>query len=111
MSGGSLDERLRWRQSGDGYFGDVFRVDKAEPVELVERWLGELTGAVVWPEALGYVHGDLRPNNLLRGGGDHLKLADFDCAEKVGESRAGMRRLGRGFWGRTLMRREEGGAR
>jgi atypical protein kinase C zeta type len=36
------------------------------------------------------VHGDLRPDNLLLDGGDHLKLVDFDCAEKIGtESRGG----------------------
>ena len=89
MSGGSLHDRLRSHQIRDGYFGKVLRVEKTEPVGLVEQWLRELSGAVVWLEALGYVHGDLRPSNLLLDGGDHLKLADFDCAKRVGEPSSG----------------------
>ncbi|KAI1135643.1 kinase domain-containing protein [Hypoxylon sp. FL0543] len=89
MSGGSLDARLRSNQIRDGYFGKVLRVVKTEPVELVKRWLKELCSAVVWLESLGYVHGDLRPANLLLDERDHLKLADFDCAEKVGTSSSG----------------------
>ncbi|KAI1499840.1 kinase domain-containing protein [Biscogniauxia marginata] len=89
MSGGSLDDRLKSHQVRDGPFGKVLRVDKAEPVELVERWLRELCGAVVWLESLGYVHGDLRPSNFLLDRGDHLKLGDFDCAEKVSEPSSG----------------------
>ncbi|KAI0836104.1 hypothetical protein F5Y06DRAFT_274186 [Hypoxylon sp. FL0890] len=45
----------------------------------------ELCRAVLWLESLGYIHGDLRPNNLLLDGNDHLKLGDFDCAQKIGE--------------------------
>lgn len=89
MSGGSLEDRLRSHQIRDSHFGKVLRVDKTEPVELVEQWLRELSSAVVWLESLGYVHGDLRPSNLLLDGRDHLKLADFDCAEKVGEPSSG----------------------
>jgi atypical protein kinase C zeta type len=89
MSGGSLDDRLRSHQIRDGHLGKVFRVDKTEPAELVERWLRELCSAVVWLESPGYVHGDLRPSNLLLDGRDHLKLTDFDCAEKVGEPLSG----------------------
>ncbi|KAJ8132469.1 hypothetical protein O1611_g1161 [Lasiodiplodia mahajangana] len=89
MSGGSLDDRLKSHQIRDGHFGKVLRVDKIEPVELVEQWLRELCGAVVWLESLGYVHGDLRPSNFLLDGRDHLKLGDFDCVEKVGEPSSG----------------------
>lgn len=89
MSGGSLYIRLRSRQVRDGPFGKVLRVEKTEPVELVGRWPGELTSAVVWLEGLGYVHGDLRSNNLLLDGNDRLKLADFDCVGKVGEPSGG----------------------
>ncbi|KAL1865922.1 hypothetical protein VTK73DRAFT_5006 [Phialemonium thermophilum] len=89
MSGGPLDVRLRSNQIRQGYFGKVIRVLKTDPVELVERWLQELCSGVIWLESLGYVHGDLRPTNLLLDGQDHLKLADFDCAEKVGEPSRG----------------------
>lgn len=44
---------------------------------------------MVWLEGLGYVHGDLRSNNLLLDGYDHLKLADVDSVEKVGEPSGG----------------------
>lgn len=40
-------------------------------------------------EGLGYIHGDLRPNNLLLDGKEHLKVADFDCAEKFDELSSG----------------------
>ena len=89
MSGGSLHDRLRSHQIRDGYFGKVLRVDKTEPVDLVERWLRGLSSAVVWLEGLGYVHGDLRPINLLLDEREHLKLADLDCAERVGEPSSG----------------------
>ena len=88
MSGGSLYDRLKPYQTRDEPFGKVLCVTKTEPVELVEQWLKELCSAVVWLESLDYVHGDLRPNNLLLDK-DHLKLADFDCAEKVGEPSSG----------------------
>lgn len=89
MSGGSLFDRLRSHQIRDGSWGKVLGVVKKEPLELVGRWLMELCGAVVWLESLGYVHGDLRPNNMLLDESSHLKLADFDCAEKVGEHSGG----------------------
>lgn len=89
MSGGSLDDRLKSHQIRDDHLTRVLRVERTEPAGLVEQWLRELCGAVVWLESLGYVHGDLRPSNLLLDGGDHLKLVDFDCAEKVGEPSSG----------------------
>lgn len=89
MSGGSLDDRLRSHQIRDGYFGKVIRVVEKEPLGLIGRWLRELCSAVVWLETLGYVHGDLRPSNILLDESSHLKLVDFDCAEKVGEPSSG----------------------
>ncbi|KAI0096182.1 kinase domain-containing protein [Hypoxylon sp. NC0597] len=85
MSGGSLDARLRSYQIRNEPFGKVLEVVKTEPVTLVGQWLIGLCRAVVWLETLGYVHGDLRPSNLLLDGNSHLKLGDFDCAQKVGE--------------------------
>lgn len=103
MSGGSLEDRLRSHQVRHDFYGKVLRVEETESPELVARWLGELCGAVVWLESLGYVHGDMRPNNLLLDASHHLKLADFDCAERVGEpSRTAP--PGLGSWGQTTRR-------
>ncbi|KAI1469059.1 kinase domain-containing protein [Daldinia caldariorum] len=91
MSGGSLDARLRSYQIRKDPFGKVLEVSKTEPITLVKQWLMELCRAVVWLESLGYVHGDLRPSNLLLDDDDHLKLGDFDCVQKVGEHFEGNR--------------------
>jgi serine/threonine protein kinase len=55
-----------------------------EPTRKVELWTAELSGAVARLESLGLVHGDLRPDNLLLDGRDHLKLVDFNRTEKIG---------------------------
>jgi len=87
MSGGSLGKRLRANQCRNER-NEFLGVSKKEPSQTVERWIMELSGAVAWLESLGLVHGDLRPENLLLDGEDHLKLADFDCVERIGtESR------------------------
>ncbi|EPE05425.1 protein kinase domain-containing protein [Ophiostoma piceae UAMH 11346] len=89
MSGGSLDDRLRSCQVRAGPFGRVLEVKKTEPEERVALWFRELTSAVVWLESLGFVHGDLRPNNMLLDSRGHLKLGDFDCVEKFGDESYG----------------------
>ncbi|KAI1097128.1 kinase-like domain-containing protein [Jackrogersella minutella] len=85
MSGGSLDARLRSNQIRKDPFGKVLKVSRTEPILLVTQWLIELCRAVLWLESLGYVHGDLRPSNLLLGVDNRLKVGDFDCVQKVGE--------------------------
>ncbi|CZT13275.1 related to Rho-associated protein kinase [Rhynchosporium graminicola] len=44
----------------------------------------ELSSAVAWLESLGYAHTDIRRENLILDGEDHLKLTDFDTMEKIG---------------------------
>ena len=46
--------------------------------------MAELTDAIAWLESLGYVHGDIRPPNLLLDGNDHLKIIDFDNTVAIG---------------------------
>lgn len=55
------------------------------PYDVQERWIRQLVSAVAWLESLGYVHGDLRPDNVLLDRHENIKLADFDAAVKYGE--------------------------
>ncbi|EFE38243.1 hypothetical protein TRV_07080 [Trichophyton verrucosum HKI 0517] len=45
----------------------------------------QLSEAVACLEALGYVHGDLNPRNIMFTEDDHLRLVDFDHSIKLGE--------------------------
>lgn len=50
-----------------------------------EQWILQLTSAIVWLEQLGFVHGDLRPANILLDGMENVKLGDFDATVRKGE--------------------------
>jgi serine/threonine protein kinase len=58
-----------------------------EPVDgsTMQRWIKQLVSAEAYLEELGYVHGDLRPANILLTSTDHLKLCDFDATVRHGE--------------------------
>ena len=84
LSGGTLDQRLRLHQTRDPGTDRVIEVQDYEPQNLIWRWMAELTDAIAWLESLGYVHGDIRPPNLLLDGSDHLKVIDFDNTVAVG---------------------------
>lgn len=81
--GGNLEARLRSRQIRANH--EFVEVHTFEQTSLVSRWMMELASAAAWLERLGLAHGDIRPSNLLLNAGDHLKLADFDCAGKIGQ--------------------------
>lgn len=84
MDGGSLHQRLQayQRRSDDGM--KVEEVTRTEPEYLIKQWLADICNAVAWLESLGYVHGDIRPPNLLLDDQQHIKLADFDCVAPIG---------------------------
>ncbi|KAI1347203.1 kinase-like domain-containing protein [Xylaria sp. FL0043] len=93
IPGGTLDQLLQSNQilesvpDGQRRRPRVVGVRKLEPRRLVERWTAELAAADAWLESLGYAHADLRPTNILLDeapSGAHLKLTDFDCAERYG---------------------------
>ena len=85
LSGGTIDQRLRQHQiRNPSNHQVVIEVKKTEPQSLIWRWMAELADAIAWLESLGYVHGDIRPPNLLLDGTDHLKVVDFDNAAKIG---------------------------
>ena len=90
MSGGTLDQRLRERQTRDPVHNIVIEVHTQQPLQLVWRWMAELTDAIAWLEKLGLAHGDLRPPNLLLDFEDHLKVADFDSTVTIGEAFEGV---------------------
>ena len=84
LSGGTVDQRLRQHQIRDPSNDRVVGVNEFESQSLIWRWMAELTNAITWLEALGYVHGDIRPPNLLLDGNDHLKVIDFDNTIEAG---------------------------
>ncbi|KAL8982697.1 MAG: hypothetical protein Q9177_005192 [Variospora cf. flavescens] len=90
MTGGTLDQRLRGLQTRDPVRHLVIQVHTQQPIQLVWRWMAELTDAIAWLEKLGLVHGDLRPPNLLLDFDDHLKVSDFDSTVTTGEACEGL---------------------
>lgn len=84
MDGGSLHDRLESHKKWTDDRKRIVEITGKEPAHLVKRWLVELCAAASWLESLGYVHGDLRPPNLLLDRQEHLKLADFDCVAPIG---------------------------
>jgi serine/threonine protein kinase len=89
-SGGNLEQRLRIHQIRHEINSDqVISVRRKEPTHLIRRWIRQLCSATAWLESRQYAHGDIRPANLLLDSKDHLKLADFDSADKYGSGLKG----------------------
>jgi serine/threonine protein kinase len=84
MGCGTLYDRLEAHQIRGQDGGKVKEVTATAPKYLIRRWLMELCNADAWLESLGYVHGDIRPPNLLLDSQEHLKLADFDYVAPIG---------------------------
>ncbi|MCJ1231842.1 hypothetical protein MMC12_008521 [Toensbergia leucococca] len=65
------------------------RLERSKESPISERtklqWAAETAVAAAWLETLGLAHGDIRCGNLLLDQEDHVKLADFDTAVKIGE--------------------------
>lgn len=81
----SLDRQMQSNRTSLGIEYHRLSEIKLEPTPLIEQWTMVLCSAAAWLESLGYVHGDIRPSNLLPDENDHPKLADFDCATQIGE--------------------------
>lgn len=52
--------------------------------DLVKFYLAEITVALHALHSLGYVHRDVKPENILLDRFGHLKLTDFGSAAKIG---------------------------
>jgi len=50
-----------------------------------EKWIQQLTSGLAWLENLGFIHGDLRPANILLDAMENIKIGDFDATVKRGE--------------------------
>lgn len=87
LPNGSLHERLQNNQTREK--DRVVSVNRLEDRRLIERWAAELCAASAWLETLGFVHGDLRPANMLLDEQDHLKLIDFDSVARIGDHSLG----------------------
>lgn len=55
------------------------------PEEWAKFYIAELTLAVDNIHHLGYVHRDIKPDNMLIDTSGHLKLADFGTCMKMDE--------------------------
>src|SRR5262249_22906461 len=70
LAGGSLDE--------------VLREQGAQPPQRVFRWLEQAGRALDAAHALGVVHRDVKPGNLLLDGEGNVHVADFGIASAAG---------------------------
>ena len=53
------------------------------PEEWAQFYIAELVLALEAVHGMGYVHRDVKPENMLLDGRGHLKLADFGTCMKV----------------------------
>ena len=58
------------------------------PDEWAKFYIAELTLALEAIHTLGYVHRDIKPDNMLMDPTGHLKLADFGTCMKMDDVRS-----------------------
>ncbi|XP_064460923.1 citron Rho-interacting kinase-like isoform X2 [Ornithodoros turicata] len=68
---------------GGDLLGLLDRHDNILPEEIARFYLAEITLAVHALHSLGYVHRDVKPDNILIDRTGHIKLADFGSAAKL----------------------------
>ncbi|KAI4386681.1 hypothetical protein MLD38_004593 [Melastoma candidum] len=75
--------------------GSLDRAGPMIPEGLLRRYARHLLRALVYVHSRGFVHCDVKPQNILlfpgRGGGAVAKLADFGLASRVGSRKGGFR--------------------
>src|SRR3954466_2481837 len=58
--------------------------------ELVERVMAAMADALVYAEAMGVVHRDIKPDNIMVTEGGQVKLADLGLAQQMGDGAEGL---------------------
>ena len=64
------------------------------PEEWARFYIAELSLALEAIHSMGYVHRDIKPDNMLLDAGGHLKLADFGTCMKMDVVSVGMQVCG-----------------
>ena len=72
LSGGSLRDRLHSGRQGTAV--------PMRPATLAD-WLGPIAAALDFVHAKGYLHRDIKPDNILFDGNGHVFLSDFGIAK------------------------------
>ena len=70
--------------------GDLMTLLMKEDVfteEVTRFYMAEAAQAISSVHALGYIHRDIKPDNMLLDARGHLKLTDLGLCKKVGEAR------------------------
>ncbi|MGH9680020.1 MAG: serine/threonine-protein kinase, partial [Candidatus Acidiferrales bacterium] len=71
----------------------ILNEEKRIPLERAVRIAIGICGALEYIHSRGIVHRDLRPENILVGAGDHVKLIDFGGAAKTAARRLTITRV------------------
>ncbi|KAI9841001.1 MAG: hypothetical protein M1837_001076 [Sclerophora amabilis] len=50
------------------------------------QWIRGIASGAAWLEEKGIVHGDVRPPNVLLDRNEDVKLCDFDCSVRLGDT-------------------------
>ncbi|KAK0347714.1 Chk1 protein kinase [Friedmanniomyces endolithicus] len=85
---------LELAEGGDLF--DKIEADEGCGVDVAQLYFVQLCEAVAWCHSRGVAHRDVKPENLLVGGGGDLKVADFGLATQFwvpgreGRKRCGM---------------------
>lgn len=84
---GIIDDRhayVAMRLMGGGSLFDHLR-SAPMPVERVVQWVDDIGQALDYAHRKGFMHGDVKPGNILLDNGGHAYLSDFGVAHFVAE--------------------------
>ncbi len=65
--------------------GDLIRREGSLPPARAATIIAQIASALDYAHALGYIHRDVKPSNIMIGAGDHATLTDFGIVKKAAE--------------------------